>query len=111
MIDVIFNHIADFANRGGDAQKAAIFRAGFYSFTAEDVHTPDGEYRISASAQGYLADMPEALQAELKKGESWTSNDGFVFFSCSQEIDGVKIRITGVDKAPPIPVKLSVEAE
>ena len=29
MIDAIFNHISDFANCGGDAQKAAIFRAGF----------------------------------------------------------------------------------
>jgi hypothetical protein len=98
MIDVIFNHIADFANRGGDAQKAAIFRAGFYTLRFEDEHTPDGKIRISAKAQGYLADMPEELQAELKKGESWTSSEGVVFFSCSQEIDGVKIRITGVAK-------------
>ena len=98
MIDAVFNHMADFANRGGDAQKAAIFRAGFYSLTMEDVYTPDGKCKISASAQGKLADMPEELQAELKERESWTSSEGVVFFSCSQEIDGVKIRITGEEQ-------------
>ena len=98
MIDVIFNHIADFANRGGDAQKAAIFRAGFYALSVEDVHTTDGKCRISASAQGKLEEMPEELQADLKERESWTSYYGFVYFSCSQEIDGVKIRITGEEQ-------------
>ncbi len=98
MIDVMFNRIADFANRGGDAQKAAIFRAGFYALNVEDEHTPDGKCRISARAQGHLADMPEEIQAELKKGESWISDDGSVFYACEREIDGVKIRITGVTK-------------
>ncbi len=101
MIDAIFNHMADFANRGGDAQNAALFRAGFYTLSVAETHTPDGKSKISASAQGYLAEMPEELQAELKKGESWISDDGSVFFSCSQEVDGVKIRITGVEQCGP----------
>ena len=98
MIDAIFNHVADFANIGGDAQKAAIFRAGFYALSVEDVHTPDGECKISARAQGKLDDMPEELQAELKKnGETWSSDDGSVFYACERNVDGVKIRITGVE--------------
>jgi len=96
MIDAIFNHVADFANIGGDAQKAAIFRAGFYALSVEDVHTPDGECKISARAQGKLDDMPEEMQAELKKGESWASS-GSVFYACERNVDGVKIRITGVE--------------
>ena len=98
MIDAVFNHMADFANRGGDARKAAIFRAGFYDLRVEDVHTPDGKCKISASAQGKLEEMPEELQAELKERETWTSDNGFVFFSCEREVDGAKIRITGVEQ-------------
>ena len=98
MIDAIFNHISDYANYGGDAQKAAIFRAGFYALSVGGAYTPDGKCKISAIAQGKLEEMPEELQAELKKnGETWTS-DGFVYFSCEREIDGVKVRITGVEQ-------------
>ena len=98
MIDTIFNHISDFTNSGGDAQKAEIFRAGFYDLSFEVVYTPDGKCKISASALGKLEEMPEALQEGLKKGRGWTSDYGFVFFSCEREVDGVKIRITGVEQ-------------
>lgn len=99
MIDAIFNDMAAFANEGGEEKKTALFRAGFYTLSVADEHTPDGKCRISASAQGKLEDMPEELQAELKKnGETWTSDDGSVFFSCERNIDSVKIRITGVEK-------------
>ena len=100
MINAIFNHVADFANCGGDAQKAAIFRAGFYALSVADEHTPDGKCKISASAQGKMEYMPEELQAELKKnGETWTSSiDGSVFYACERNVDGVKIRITGVER-------------
>ena len=98
MIDAIFNHISDYANYRGVVQKKAIFRAGFYALIVEDEHTPDGKIRISARAQGKLEEMPEALQAELKKiGETWSS-DGFVYFSCERNVGGVKIRITGVEQ-------------
>ena len=43
MIDAIFNHISDYANYGGDAQKAAIFRAGFYALSVGGAYTPDGD--------------------------------------------------------------------
>jgi hypothetical protein len=99
MINTIFNHAADFANCGGDAQRNAIFRAGFYTLSVADEHTPDGKCRISASVQGKLENMPEALQAELKKnGETWSSDDGSVFYACERNVDGVKIRITGVEQ-------------